>query len=137
IRVYTDVLQSQGSHYDFGVMQGELLQESNLLNNREKQWFSRPTHRFHTNTEQYEEIMSQFAPLILKEIAGLPDTLSMSFDDAIRYFGGYYLEYVRSGCSIFTTSEYMVRNYDNDPLTYEGRFVLYAPTDSGYASVGP
>lgn len=137
INVYTDVIQFRGSHYDFGVMQGDLLKNSFLLENRMKQWFSRPTHRFNVDTAYYKQIMSQFAPKILDEIAGLQHTLDMSFEEAIRFFGGYYLEYVRSGCSIFTTPEYMVRNYDNDPLTYEGRFLLYAPTDDGNALIGP
>lgn len=137
INVYTDVIQFKGSHYDFGAMQGELLQEGPLLSNRQKQWFSRPTHRFHINALEFESIISSFAPLIYEEIIGLQDSLQMNIEDAIRFFGGYYLEYVRSGCSIFTTDEYMVRNYDNDPLTYEGRLVLFQPTDGGYASIGP
>lgn len=137
ISVYTDVIQFKGNHYDFGIMQGELLLEGNLLPNRKKQWFSRPTHRFHIDEAKYKQIMEQFSPQILEEIVGLQETVGMTFGDAVRYFGGYYLEYVRSGCSIFTTKEYMVRNYDNDPLTYEGRLVLYAPSDGGYATVGP
>src|SRR5699024_9680895 len=137
INVYTDVIQFRGSHYEFGVMQGDLLKEGNILYNRMKQWFSRPTHRFNIDKQQFKRMMTKFSPHIWEEINGLRDALQISSEEAIRYFGGYYLEYVRSGCSIFSTKEYMVRNYDNDPLSYEGRFVLFAPTDGGYASVGP
>lgn len=135
--VYTDVLQFRGSHYDFGKMQGEMLKENILLENRKKQWFSRPTHRFHIDVNEFKQIMDYFSPLIYEEIIGLRDALEMSMEEAIRFFGGYYLEHIRSGCSIYTTAEYMVRNYDNDPLTYEGRFILYEPTDGAYASAGP
>lgn len=131
------MIQFRGSHYDFGVFQGELLKEGPLLKNRKKQWFSKPTHRFNIDTKKYENIMNTFSPQIYAEIIGLQDSLEMSLEDALRYFGGYYLESVRSGCSIFTSKEFMVRNYDNDPLSYEGRFILFQPTNGGYASLGP
>jgi len=137
IDVYSDVIQFQGSHYDFGYMQGERLREGVLINNRKKQWFSRPTHRFHIDVETFRRVMEQFSPSIYEEIIGLQEALELPLEKAIRLFGGYYVEYTRSGCSIFMTEDYMVRNYDNAPLSYEGRFVLYKPTDSGYATIGP
>src|SRR5699024_6692278 len=137
INVYSDVIQFRGSHYEFGMMQGELLKESLLLKNRKKQWFSRPTHRFNIDKKKYKDIMDTFSPHIYAEILGLQDSLEISLDEAIRFFGGYYLEFVRSGCSIFTSKEFMIRNYDNDPLTYEGRFILFQPTNDSYASIGP
>lgn len=53
-------------------------------------------------------------------------------NDVIREFGGYYLEYGRSGCSIFTGTNYMIRNYDNHPQSYEGCYMIYKPSDYGY-----
>lgn len=38
-----------------------------------------------------------FAPKIWEELEGLADALEMVMNDAIREFGGYYLEYGRSG----------------------------------------
>jgi predicted choloylglycine hydrolase len=67
----------------------------------------------------------------------LVDSLKWDVADAIREFGGYYLEYGKSGCSIFTGTYYIIRNYDNDPLSYEERYIFYQPTDQGYAMIGP
>src|SRR5699024_9709366 len=52
-------------------------------------------------------------------------------------FSGYYLEYERSGCSVYADREYLVRNYDSHPHPYEGRYIFYQPTDGGYATLGP
>lgn len=137
ISVYSDVIQFRGNHFNFGYKQGELLKNSKLLSNRYKQWFSRTTHRFYVDSDLYKQIIHNFAPEIWDEIKGLQEALEMPLDEAIKMFGGYYLEYVRSGCSIFTNDYYMIRNYDNDPLSYEGRLVLFEPTDYGYATIGP
>lgn len=136
--VYSDVIQFRGNHYDFGYMQGELLKDSPILPNRKKIWKSKfKLGHFRTNEMEVKRLILQFSPGIWDELNGLADCLKMNMSDAITEFGGYYLEYGNSGCSIFTGSDYMIRNYDNDPLSYEGRYVLYQPTDRGYATLGP
>lgn len=134
---YSDVIQYRGTHYDFGYFQGELLKDSPILPNREKQWAPKKDRHFIINPEQYKIIISKIAPGILDEIRGLADALNMDMEKAFRLFGGYYLEYTRSGCSIFADSNFMVRNYDSHPKGYEGRYMLYEPTDQGFAVIGP
>lgn len=134
---YSDVIQFRGTHYDFGYYQGKLLKDSPILPNREKQWGPKKDRHFMIDPERYLEIIKNIAPAILDEIQGLADALDMDMDKAFRSFGGYYLEFKRSGCSIFTDTDYMVRNYDSHPRGYEGRYLFYAPSDEGYAFIAP
>ncbi|WP_047980499.1 C45 family autoproteolytic acyltransferase/hydolase [Ornithinibacillus contaminans] len=136
-QVYSDIIQFRGSHYDFGRMQGELLKDSPILPNRKKQWGAKRRYHFTIDEQEVKAAIMQFAPGIWDELEGLADALGWNIYDAVREFGGYYLEYGRSGCSIFTGSDYMIRNYDNHPASYEGRYMLHQPTDQGYAMVGP
>lgn len=136
-KVYSDVIQFRGDHFDFGVMQGELLQNSILLHNWTNHFMKRHHRHFLIDLPHFERVMKVFSPAILEELYGLAHSLGYSLEDTIRYFGGYYVEFGKSGCSIFTGDNYMIRNYDNDPFSYDGRFVLYEPTDQGYASIGP
>ncbi|RYG73483.1 acyl-CoA--6-aminopenicillanic acid acyltransferase [Lentibacillus lipolyticus] len=136
-QVYSDVIQYRGTHYEFGYMQGEMLKHSPILPNRQKQWGPKKDRHFLIDPKTVKEAIIQFAPAIWDELLGLRDALHMTTEDAIREFGGYYLEYGRSGCSIFTTADYMIRNYDSHPASYEGRYMLFQPTDQGYATIGP
>ncbi|HLS08357.1 C45 family peptidase [Lentibacillus sp.] len=134
---WSNVIQYRGTHYDFGFTQGEQLRDSPILVNRQKQWGPRKDRHFLINPAEVKQSLLTFAPGIWDEIRGLADALGMNMDDAIRLFGGYYLEYGRSGCSIFTDPQYMIRNYDSHPASYEGRYLLYKPSDQGYAVIGP
>ncbi|CDQ40427.1 C45 family autoproteolytic acyltransferase/hydolase [Virgibacillus salexigens] len=136
-QVYSDVIQFRGSHYDYGVYQGKLLKQSPILHNRKIQWESQKFRHFIVDINTVKQMLHHFAPGIWEELKGLADALSMKMEDAIQDFGGYYLEYGRSGCSIYTGSHYLVRNYDNDPSSYEGRYAIYQPTDHGFATIGP
>jgi predicted choloylglycine hydrolase len=135
-QVHSDIIQFRGSHYDFGYMQGETLRNSILLPNRKKILGTKNLN-FTTNEQTVTDLLSKFAPAVLEEIEGLADALEWNMHEAIKEFGGYYLEYTRSGCSIFTGSDYMVRNYDSAPQGYEGRLALFQPTDGGYSTIGP
>ncbi|MFJ7825694.1 C45 family autoproteolytic acyltransferase/hydolase [Psychrobacillus sp. NPDC096623] len=134
---YSDVIQYRGNHYDFGYMQGELLKESPILFNREKQWDSMRKRHFTINQKEAVQLFSTFLPSMLDELQGLADALHCTMEEALREFGGYYVDYEKSGCSILTGSEYIIRNYDSHPGYYEGRYVIYQPTDKGYATIGP
>ncbi len=134
---YTDVVQFKGNHYDFGFRQGELLRDSALLYNREKQRASRRKHQLLINEQEAIDLFSTFMPSMLDELRGLADSLGWTMKKTLTEFGGYYVEYERSGCSILTDSTFMIRNYDSHPAYYEGRYVIYQPTDGGYATIGP
>ncbi|KGX93011.1 choloylglycine hydrolase [Pontibacillus halophilus JSM 076056 = DSM 19796] len=134
--VYSKIVQFRGSHYDFGYAQGVEMRDSLLVQNREKQWKLRKP-RFSVEEREVQEAITRFAPGVWDELIGLRDALGWSMERVLMEFGGYRLDYVKSGCSILTGEDYLVRNYDYHPKTYEGRFVLYQPTDQGYAIMGP
>lgn len=135
-QVYSEVFQYRGRHYDFGYKQGQDLKHSYILDNRKKLWkIRRP--RFTIKEEEVREAIMPIAPGIWDELCGLMDALEWEMDDVLQEFGGYRLEYKKSGCSIFATSDYIIRNYDYHPKTYEGRYVVYEPTDQGYATIAP
>lgn len=134
--LYSDIVQFRGSHYDFGKMQGELLKNSHILKNKKKLLKLR-RQRFSIDVEEIKEVFLKFAPQIWEEFIGLQDSLEWSMKEVLKEFGGYQLEYKKSGCSILTGTDYLIRNYDYNPKTYEGRYVLFAPTDKGYATIGP
>ncbi|SDC29507.1 Predicted choloylglycine hydrolase [Pelagirhabdus alkalitolerans] len=135
--VYSDVYQFRGTHFEFGLEQGKKLKQSTLLKNRVKQFQHREKRHFQTDVNEAEKLLNRFAPELLDELAGLAEGLDWSIDQAMRYFSGYYFEYGKSGCSIVTGENYLVRNYDSHPSGYDGRVVLYQPTDGGYGSLGP
>lgn len=136
-QVISDVIQFRGSHYDFGRFQGRDLADSPILPTRRRQLKKQAKRHYIVDEEKIKPIIQHFSPGIWEELLGLTDALEISTEEAIREFGGYYFEYGKSGCSILTGDQFMIRNYDNDPITYEGRYILYAPTDGGYATIGP
>lgn len=135
-KIYSDIMQFRGSHYDFGYKQGVNLKGSNTIKNKRKQWKTRKA-RFIINEESVKAAFKPYASEIWDELIGIKDGLGWTIDEVLKEFGGYRLKYVRSGCSIYTDTDYMIRNYDYHPRTYEGRFMIYQPTDGGYAVIGP
>jgi len=135
-QIYSEIIQFRGSHYDFGFFQGEKLRDSITVKNRENQWKVRKP-RFTVEVEEVKQAITRFAPGVWEELLGLQAALQWPMERVLMEFGGYRLDYVRSGCSILTGDYYLIRNYDYHPKTYEGRYVFFKPTDQGYASVGP
>ncbi|MEK4427445.1 C45 family peptidase [Solibacillus sp. FSL K6-1523] len=134
-KVYSDVIQFKGTHFDFGMYQGELLKNSPLMRNQEAM-YHRFTQKFTVDVPFITQLLNTYAPHLINEIEGLAQTLSFTMEKAFLHFAGYYAS-PKSGCSITTRPSYMIRNYDNAPDTYDGRFVLFSPTDSGFSSMGP
>lgn len=135
ISVYSDVLQFRGSHYEFGLFQGEKLRESPYFK-KHAPLYNRMRQKYVVDVAAIQSLFEQFAPPLIDEIQGLADALALDLPAAYLHFAGYYAN-IRSGCSIMLEPNYIVRNYDNAPSTYDGRFVFFAPSDGGYATAGP
>ena len=117
-QIYSNIIQFRGTHYEFGYMQGEELKDSLTLKNREDQWKIRQP-RFTVEEEEVKKAITQFAPGVWEELLGLQEALKWPIERVLQEFGGYRLDYVRSGCSIMTGENYFIRNYDYHPKTYE------------------
>lgn len=135
-KIYSDVIQFRGSHFDFGFMQGQLLKDSLTIKNRENQWKVRRP-RFAIDPKEVKAAIIPIAPGIWEELLGLQEALEWPMERVLTEFGGYRLEIPRSGCSIVTGDGYLIRNYDYHPKTYEGRYVFFQPDQHGYATAGP
>ncbi len=134
-KVYADVIQFRNTHYDFGYKQGELIKDSILLKNRERQWLVRRP-LFRIDKEETEQVFKKLAPYIWEEFIGLQDALKWPIERVLQEFGGYRVNINPSGCSIYVGDDYMIRNYDYHPKTYDGRYVLFQPSDGGFATIG-
>src|SRR5690625_4243151 len=130
------VLQFRGSHYEFGLFQGEKIRNSPLLSRRERQWrLYKP--KFKIDVKEARLAYKDYAPGLWEELEGLSDSLEMPMEQVLRDYGGYRVPGPKSGCSTVVSKDYIVRNYDYLPSTYDGRYVLFQPTDVGYATIGP
>lgn len=134
--IYSDIIQFRGTHYEFGRFQGNKIKNTLTIKNRKNQWKVR-IPRFSIEEKETRNVIKQFAPGIWEEILGLQDSLEWPIESILQEFGGYRLDYVHSGCSVMTGRNYLIRNYDYHPKTYEGRYTLFQPSDNGYAIIGP
>lgn len=134
--IHSEIIQFRGTHYDFGLMQGERLKDSIILENRRRQWIAKRP-RFEISIEETKSAYRQFAPGIWDELEGLQESLELPLEEVLRDFGGYRIDAMPSGCSIVTGDDFLVRNYDFHPQTYEGRYTAFQQSDQGYAIIGP
>lgn len=135
--VHIDIQTFEGSHYDYGVFVAHWMHQTKMLKNREQEWKKR-VPRFDIDINETCLIFQKYAPAIWEEIKGIQDTLNISTKQAILNFAHYrFTELPESGCTVFVGSDFLVRNYDYHPATYDGRYQLYRPSDGGYAQIGP
>lgn len=136
-KIHSDIVQFRGSHYDLGVLHGQYLKDSITLENRRKQWTAKRP-RFEIDVTETKDTFQRFAPGVWDELTGIQESLELPMEEVLRDFGGYRIDAMPSGCSIVTGENFLVRNYDFHPQTYEGRYVVFQPTDGhGYATIGP
>lgn len=135
--IHSDIVQFRGSHYELGYLNGQHLKDSITLENRRGQWKAKRP-RFKIDVAETKAAFLQFAPGLWDELTGLQESLELPMEEVLRDFGGYRIDALPSGCSIVMGDNFLVRNYDFHPQTYEGRYVLFQPTDGhGYATIGP
>lgn len=134
-KISTNVIQFRGTHYEFGYHQGTLMKNHILLKNRENQWKVRKP-LFSIDIEQTKRVFQEIAPAIWEELSGFAEALKWPMERVLLEFGGYRVKLNRSGCSILTGTDYLIRNYDYHPKTYDGIYSVFQPADSGYAVIG-
>lgn len=135
--VKSDILTHRGSHFDLGVQTAQWMQQTPLLKNREKEWKKRMP-RFDIHIKETYDIFQTYAPQIWEELRGMQEVLNLPTHQMILNFAHYrFTPLKNSGCTVYLGQDYMVRNYDYHPATYDGRYLLFQPNDGGLAQIGP
>src|SRR5699024_12785145 len=95
-RIYSDVIQFRGNHYELGKKQGEQLKDSYILDNRKKQRKIKRT-RFAIDVWEEKAVFSSFALQMWDEILGLQDALQWPMQQVLKEFSGYRWDIHPSG----------------------------------------
>ncbi|WP_112181003.1 C45 family autoproteolytic acyltransferase/hydolase [Paraliobacillus zengyii] len=136
-KYYADIIQFRGDHEAFGYEQGKWLLGSPLFKIYQQQHTRTKRPRFAVNTEEATDWLAALFPALLNELKGISAAIGFTIEQTIEFFSGYQQEWKRSGCSILTGPDFLIRNYDFHPKTYEGRFAIYQPPSAkGYATIG-
>lgn len=136
-KVRSDIMTHRGSHYDLGVKTALWLQTTPLLKNRNKEWRKR-IPRFDIDVKETYDIFQVYSPQIWEEIIGMQDVLNLPTKQMILNFGHYrFTDLKDSGCTVYKGRDFLVRNYDYHPATYDGRYLLFQPNDGGLSQIGP
>lgn len=136
-KVRSDIMTHRGSHYDLGVKTALWLQTTPLLKNRNKEWRKR-IPRFDIDVKETYDIFQIYSPQIWEEIIGMQDVLNLPTKQMILNFGHYrFTDLKDSGCTVYKGRDFLVRNYDYHPATYDGRYLLFQPNDGGLSQIGP
>ncbi|CAM4165052.1 C45 family autoproteolytic acyltransferase/hydolase [Lacicoccus alkaliphilus] len=135
--IIMNVSQFRGSHYDYGIHQGEQLKETHYMENREYEWVKRRP-KFQLDHEETRKLYMEIAPSIWEELEGLQDSLKISDESVLLNFAHYRVSPKDSGCSVFLDDDHFIRNYDYHPNAYDGVYKLFKPeAGRGYAHTGP
>lgn len=136
-QVKSDIMTFRGSHFDLGVKTAQWLKQTPLLENREREWKKRMP-RFDIDVNETYSVFQTYAPQIWEELMGMQEVLNLPTNQMILNFAHYrFTDLKESGCTVFQGPDYMVRNYDYHPATYDGRYLLFQPNDGGLAQIGP
>lgn len=136
-QVKSDIMTFRGSHFDLGVSTAQWLKQTPLLQNREREWKKRMP-RFDIDVNETYQVFQTYAPEIWEELMGMQEVLNLPTKQMILNFAHYrFTDLKESGCTVFQGKDFMVRNYDYHPATYDGRYLLFQPNDGGLAQIGP
>lgn len=137
-KVQSDIMTFRGSHFDLGVETAKWLKQTRLMQNRENEWKKR-LPRFDIDINETYAIFQTYAKNIWEELLGMREVLEIPMRQIVFNFAHYRFTPIKkeSGCTIFLGKDFLVRNYDYHPATYDGRYLLYEPSDGGFAQMGP
>lgn len=125
----------RGTHFDYGVQQGEWLKQTHYMQNRNYEWIKRRP-KFDLDYDETKQLYMHFAPHIWEEIMGLQESLEITDRDVLLNLAHYRISPRDSGCSVYMDDDIFIRNYDYHPNTYDGMYKLFQP-EHGYAHIGP
>lgn len=94
--------------------------------------------RFDIDVNETYQVFQTYAPEIWEELMGMQEVMNLPTKQMILNFAHYrFTDLKESGCTVFQGKDFMVRNYDYHPATYDGRYLLFQPNDGGLAQIGP
>jgi len=134
-QIYSDVIQFKGSHYEFGRYQAELLQGNPLLT-KYRNRRTKSMRKYRVNQKEAKAFFMKYSSGLWAELEGLSAGLGWPLEEVVHEFSGWQQDWVHSGCSIMAKENFFARNYDYHPKTYEGRLVIFQPSE-GPALIGP